>query len=254
MTTPGPLTPMLITQSGSPTPWNAPAMNGLSFGALAKMTSLAQPNPSCAAVRSAVSFSTRPRAAIASMLIPAAVVPTLTEAQTRCGRREDLGQGLDQAAVALGPAFLHQRGEAADEVDLDLGGDGVERARDRQVALGRVPGGDHRDRADGEPAVDDRDAVPPLDLLADRAEPAGVLEQPLANPRAEHRQVGRGAGLEVDAHRHGADVELVLADHAQGGQDVLSAVQRRLLRGSESGPTRTGLGSLVARKMFSCWT
>ena len=52
-------------------------------------------------------------------------------------RREHLGQRLDQAAVALGPALLDQRGEAADEVDLDLGGDGVERARDGQVALGR---------------------------------------------------------------------------------------------------------------------
>ena len=83
LTTPGPLTPMLITQSGSPGPWNAPAMNGLSLGALAKITSLAQPNPSWSRVRSAVSFKTCPSARIASMLIPAAVVPTFTLAQTR---------------------------------------------------------------------------------------------------------------------------------------------------------------------------
>ena len=113
-------------------------MNGLSFGALAKITSLAQPNPSCARVRSAVSFRTWPRARIASMLIPAAVVPTFTDGADPLGRREDLGQGRDQAAVALGPALLHQRREPADEVDPDLLGHRVERPGDRQVPLGRV--------------------------------------------------------------------------------------------------------------------
>ena len=54
-TTPGPLTPTLSTQSGSPMPWNAPAMNGLSSTALQNTTSLAQPMPSRSAVRSAVS-------------------------------------------------------------------------------------------------------------------------------------------------------------------------------------------------------
>ncbi len=83
LTTPGPLTPMLMTQSGSPTPWKAPAMNGLSLTALPKMTSLAQPKPSWSRVRSAVSIRTCPSAAMASMLIPAAVEPTLTDPQTR---------------------------------------------------------------------------------------------------------------------------------------------------------------------------
>ena len=54
-TTPGPLTPTLMTQSGSPMPWNAPAMNGLSSTALQNTTSFAQPMPSRAAVRRAVS-------------------------------------------------------------------------------------------------------------------------------------------------------------------------------------------------------
>ncbi len=89
------------------------------------------------------------------------------------GRREDLGQGLDQAAVALGPALLDQRREPADEVDPDLLGHRVERPGHGQVALGGVRRGDRGDRADGDPPVDDRDAVPPLDLQADRLEPAG---------------------------------------------------------------------------------
>ena len=82
-TTPGPETPTFSTHSGSPTPWNAPAMKGLSSTALAKTTTLAQPRPSLSAVSSAVFLIIRPISATASMLIPAFVEPTLTLAQTR---------------------------------------------------------------------------------------------------------------------------------------------------------------------------
>ncbi len=82
-TTPGPLTPTLITQSGSPMPWNAPAMNGLSSTALQNTTSFAQPMPSRSAVRCAVSHTISPMRRTASMLMPARVVPTLTDAHTR---------------------------------------------------------------------------------------------------------------------------------------------------------------------------
>ena len=50
-TTPGPLTPTLMTLSASPTPWKAPAMKGLSSTALQNTTSLAQPKPSFSRVR-----------------------------------------------------------------------------------------------------------------------------------------------------------------------------------------------------------
>ncbi len=45
-TTPGPLTPILITVSASLTPCKAPAINGLSSGILQKTTNFAQPIPS----------------------------------------------------------------------------------------------------------------------------------------------------------------------------------------------------------------
>ena len=78
-TTPGPDTPTLMTVSGSPTPWKAPAMKGLSSTALAKTTSFAQPM----GPRSAVSRMMRPMRATASMLMPARVEARLTLAQTR---------------------------------------------------------------------------------------------------------------------------------------------------------------------------
>ena len=72
-----------MTRSASPTPWNAPAMNGLSSTALQKMTSFAQPKPSRSRVSSAASFTICPMRRTAFMLMPAFVVATLTLAQTR---------------------------------------------------------------------------------------------------------------------------------------------------------------------------
>ena len=53
-TTPGPLTPTLTTASGSLTPRKAPAIKGLSSGALHRTTSLAQPIDMRSLVSSAV--------------------------------------------------------------------------------------------------------------------------------------------------------------------------------------------------------
>ena len=118
-TTPGPLTPTLMTQSGSPMPWNAPAMNGLSSTALQNTTSFAQPMPSRSAVRCAVATTISPMRATASMLMPARVVATLTEAQTRSVTRERFGDRRDQRLVAGRRALVHERREAAEEVDAD---------------------------------------------------------------------------------------------------------------------------------------
>ena len=82
LTTPGPLTPTFITASPSVTPWKAPAMNGLSSGALQNTTSLAQPMESASFVSSAVSFIIFPSSLTASMFMPVLVEPTFTEEQT----------------------------------------------------------------------------------------------------------------------------------------------------------------------------
>ncbi len=82
LTTPGPLTPTFMTASVSVTPWNAPAMNGLSSGGLQNITSFVQPMESLSAVLSAVRFMTSPMSLTASMFIPIFVVATSTDPQT----------------------------------------------------------------------------------------------------------------------------------------------------------------------------
>ena len=83
LTTPGPETPTLTTASPSLTPWNAPAMNGLSSGALQRMTSFAHPSESLSFVRAAVALTISPMSRTASMSIPVLVEPTFTDAHTR---------------------------------------------------------------------------------------------------------------------------------------------------------------------------
>ena len=81
LTTPGPETPTLIIASSSVTPWKAPAINGLSSGALHNTTNLAQPIESFSLVKWAVSFTISPISLTASILIPVLVEPTFTEEQ-----------------------------------------------------------------------------------------------------------------------------------------------------------------------------
>ncbi len=82
LTTPGPDTPTLRTASASVTPWNAPAMKGLSSGALQNTTSFAQPLTGSSFVSSAVSLMMEPISRTASMSMPVFVEPRFTDEQT----------------------------------------------------------------------------------------------------------------------------------------------------------------------------
>ena len=82
-TTPGPETPTFIMQSGSPTPWNAPAINGLSSTALQNTTSFAAPKHWLSTVFSAASRTIRPIMRQASRLIPVFVEPIFTDEHTQ---------------------------------------------------------------------------------------------------------------------------------------------------------------------------
>ena len=81
-TTPGPLTPTLMTASASVTPWNAPAINGLSSGALQNTTSFIQSAESLSFEISAVCRIISPIRRTASILIPVLVDARFTELQT----------------------------------------------------------------------------------------------------------------------------------------------------------------------------
>ena len=102
-TTPGPLTPTLMTLSASVTPWKAPAMNGLSSGALQNTTSFAQPRESLSFVYSAVDLTISPMSLTASMLMPVLVEPRFTEAHTRSVAESASGMERSSSSSAVIP-------------------------------------------------------------------------------------------------------------------------------------------------------
>ena len=130
---------MLITQSGSPDAVEGPRHERVVVGRvgedheLGAAEAVVVPGP-LGRILQDVAQSAR----IASMLMPGGRRADVHRGADALGRREDLGQASRSAGGPLGPALLHQRGEAADEVDADLGGHGVERPGDGEVALGRV--------------------------------------------------------------------------------------------------------------------
>ena len=98
-TTPGPEMPTEMAASRLAEAVEGAGHEGVVLTALAKTTSLAQPMPDESAVRSAVSLMTSPMRRTASMLMPAPVVATFTEAQTRCRLREGRREGGHELLV-----------------------------------------------------------------------------------------------------------------------------------------------------------
>ena len=71
------------------------------------------------------------------MLMPARVVATLTDAQTRSVRASASGSEAISARVAGRHAFVHERREAAEEVHADLGRRAVEVLGEQHVVVAR---------------------------------------------------------------------------------------------------------------------
>ena len=84
----------MITESPSVTPWKAPAINGLSSGALQKTTSFAHAMESCSRVSHAASLIICPISITASILMPVFVDPTFTDEQTRSVDASAFGMDL----------------------------------------------------------------------------------------------------------------------------------------------------------------
>ena len=144
------------------------------------------------------------------------------------GRAYDVGfgqrlrQGADEHLLGRGHGFGDERRVSADQVHADLLGRAVERVREFDEVLGGLAGAgaDERDRGDGDALVDDRDAVVAFDGLAGGDQILGVGGDLAVDVVGDHVHVGVGAVEQRDAHRDGADVELLLLDHLIGLMDL----------------------------------
>ena len=125
-TTPGPLTPTLMMASASVTPWKAPAMKGLSSGALQNTTSFAQPRESCSFVYLCCLFYDLAHEAYRIHVDTAFCGAHVDGTADTLGGSQCFRNGTNQVLIALCHALGYQGGVAADEVDANLFGGPVQ--------------------------------------------------------------------------------------------------------------------------------
>jgi len=139
------------------------------------------------------------------------------------GLAEGAGDGVDEGAFAGRHALLHQRGEAADQVHVDLPGGLIQRAGDAHEGPLLAPGGQGADGAEGDAAVDDGYAVLVADLSTGAYQLPGAALDLQVYLAAEPVDVRVRAVEQIDAERDGAHVQVFLLEHAQGGHDVFAS-------------------------------
>ncbi len=143
----------------------APAINGLSSGALQNTTSLAAPMHCRSLVSSAASLITTAHHATASILMPALVEPMLTDEQTKSVSASARGMDAMSSRSPALKALLYERAIAADKVDADRLGSTIKclGVFDRIAAADRD---EHRDRSNADALINDGNTVFFRDLLA----------------------------------------------------------------------------------------
>ena len=135
--------------------------------------------------------------------------------------RQRLRDGADELLVRRRHALLHESGVAADEVDAAGLGGPVQGQGEGDVVLRAAGGGHQGHGGHGDPLIDDGDAELPLDGFAGGHQLFRAAGDLLVDLGAGGLGVGVAAGEEGDPHGDGADVQVLLVDHLNGGEDVL---------------------------------
>ncbi|MPN36619.1 hypothetical protein SDC9_184129 [bioreactor metagenome] len=116
---------------------------------------------------------------------------------------------------------MHQRGISADEIYAAGFGRPVHGQGKGHVVL-RVGGsGHHRHGRDGNPLVNDGNAKFPLNVLPGFHQLFRGFRDLIINLLAGPHRVGIAAVQKRNAHGDGADVQMLLIDHFNGGENIL---------------------------------
>ncbi len=193
------------------------AMNGLSSTALQKTTSMAQPSPPTRRSERRLSQTIGPSRATASMLMPARVVPTLTEAHTRSVVLRAWGIEASRAR-SRASSFMHKAEIAAEKVDALPGA-----PRDRAPARTRCsPGFPSASATIAIGVTEIRLLMMGMPYSCSISIPHAheARRRPCRSCRRRvtrrHRSIRMRAVVQADAQWHGADVEVLHLHHADG--------------------------------------
>ena len=144
------------------------------------------------------------------------------------GLGQSAGDGLDQAAVTGRKAFVHQRAEAADEVDAHGLGRAVQGfgVHDRV----RVGGGaqQHGNGRNADALVHDGNTVLAADAVHGGDKAARQAGDLVVDLLAGFLAVRIDAVQQADAHGHGADVKVFIGQHADGFHNVVAVQNSHL--------------------------
>ena len=124
-----------------------------------------------------------------------------------------LRNGVHQNPVALGTAFLHQCGEAADEIDTTFLGCLVHGNGQRHIGVRPAGIAYNGNRCYGNTLIDDRNAKLPLDLLAHFHQILCTADDLFIDLPGAGFHILMGAVQQGDAHSDGADIQMSLVDH-----------------------------------------
>ena len=117
-----------------------------------------------------------------------------------------LRDALDQSVVSGAKALVDQSGVAADEVDAHGVSGFVQGLGEADGGRGGACSGDHGDGGDGDPLVDDGNAVLPGNVLAGLYQILGIAADLVIDLLGCPVRIGIDAVQQGDAHGDGADV------------------------------------------------
>ena len=131
---------------------------------------------------------------------------------------ERLGERIDQVLFARGHALFNEGAEAADEVDAHFLRGLVEHAAGGNHFVAGERGAHGPDGRDGNALIDDGYPVAVAHEIAGFNELRGIARNLGADLVGKAVEVGRNTVEEVDTHRDGAHVEVLRAEHVDGGK------------------------------------
>ena len=112
----------------------------------------------------------------------------------------------DKRALAGGDALLHQRGKAAQQVDVHFLGGGVQGLANLDRGGGGVAFQQQANRRDRDALVDNRQAVFVADFVAVAHQLSGFLDDAVMHGFGQPVRIGVGAYVQVDTQGNGTDV------------------------------------------------